>query len=218
MHGGGALLTAEQVGGALGIDVSTVYRMATDGRLRAVKVGRQWRFPAGAVQDLVSPRDVGPGSSQPDDPTLDLVAAHAAVTVAADLLGVMMVVTDMAGQPLTDVTNPCARFVEHADDPDLVQACATEWRTLASELDFAPRFRLGVLDFECARSFIRAGDRLVGMVLAGGVAPEGTVHEDLYTLDGPARAAVLGALPRVAAALSSAAPHPAGRSPKEHRS
>jgi excisionase family DNA binding protein len=200
-----ALLTAVQVGDLLGIDQSTVYRMAADGRLPAVKVGRQWRFPARVVQDLLGGSRDGPPSgadrSRGDLP--DVGAAVAATTIAADLLGVMMVVTDMQGRPLTPVANPCPRFARLAGDAEAVQACATEWRALADELDLQPHFRAGALGFECARAHIRTGDRLVGMVLAGGLAPEGDDDPDLYHLDAGARSAVLAALPRVAAALST---------------
>ena len=247
----GVLLTSAQVGAALGIDQSTVYRMAADGRLRAVKVGRQWRFPAGTVDDLLGmtanatlttdqaptpappaswlgptpaaatpaahpmslvptrPAPIGTatdassdaaGTSAPDG--LDTAAALAAVAVAAELLGVMMVVTDMSGHPLTPVANPCPRFADVADEPSAVAACAAEWRALADELDLQPRFRPGALGFECARSYVRSGDRLVAMVLAGGLAPCGDDDPDLYHLDPEARDAVLAALPRVAAALS----------------
>jgi excisionase family DNA binding protein len=200
-----ALLTAVQVGDLLGIDQSTVYRMAADGRLSAVKVGRQWRFPAGAVQDLLGGSREGPlsGADRSRRDLPDVGAAAAATTVAAELLGLMMVVTDMQGRPLTPVANPCPRFALLADDRDAIQACATEWRALADELDLQPHFRPGAVGFECARAHIRRGDRLVGMVLAGGLAPEGEDDPDLYHLDAEARAAVLAALPRVAAALST---------------
>jgi excisionase family DNA binding protein len=44
------LLTAAAVGRLLGVDASTVYRMAGDGRLPALRVGRQWRFAAEQVR------------------------------------------------------------------------------------------------------------------------------------------------------------------------
>ena len=39
------MLTAREVQDLLQVDRSTIYRMAEDGRLPAVKVGKQWRFP-----------------------------------------------------------------------------------------------------------------------------------------------------------------------------
>jgi excisionase family DNA binding protein len=52
------MLTAQQVQDLLDVDASTVYRMAGDGRLPAVRIGRQWRFPAEAIERLLVPVDV----------------------------------------------------------------------------------------------------------------------------------------------------------------
>lgn len=54
---GQALLSAQQVQDLLHVDRSTVYRMAEDGRLPAIKVGRQWRFPAARIDALLSGTD-----------------------------------------------------------------------------------------------------------------------------------------------------------------
>lgn len=208
------LLTATQVQALLGVDRSTVYRMAEDGRLPAVKIGRQWRFPAHRIERMLEVQtlpaaDVVAAPQAPSPatpPALPLDAASAVIGVAAELLGVMMVVTDLDGHPLTDVANPCARFAEAAHDPTAIAACLDEWRTMAAELDFEPRFRTGPLGFACARSYIRSGDRLIGMVLAGGVADtdDDAQEPDLYHLDDEQRRQVLATLPKVATALSRA--------------
>jgi hypothetical protein len=140
------------------------------------------------------------------------------VEVAADLLGVMMVVTDMHGRPVTDVANPSTWFSAHADEPDVLDACVAEWRDLADHPDLTPRFQEGALGFQCARAFIRHGSTLVGMVLAGGVSPspDESIDPDLYHLDDPARRRVLSALPRIAAAISTTAPRPAATAPVAH--
>jgi excisionase family DNA binding protein len=199
-----SLLTARQVQGMLGVDRSTVYRMAEDGRIPALKVGRQWRFPPEEIERLlvIGPRTAGgngiPAAELPADTAASVIA------VAAELLGVMMVVTDMTGRPLTGVANPCPWFVARADDPDTFAACIAEWKLLADELDFEPQFQTGPLGFDCARAHIRAGTSLVGMVLAGGLAPPGDDSRELYQLDEAARRRVLAGLPKVAAALSRA--------------
>ncbi len=186
------LLTALEVQELLHIDRSTVYRMAEDGRLPAIRVGRSWRFPADRIEAMLDsgPADGESGHPSPSlalgtgapalsvvpepalergpdprdldatatlDPTLNTDAASAAVEVAADLLGVMMVVTDMHGQPVTDVANPSTWFAAHADEPEVLDACVTEWRDLADHPDFTPRFQEGALGFQCARAFIRHG-------------------------------------------------------------
>jgi excisionase family DNA binding protein len=202
------LLTADEVGRLLDIDASTVYRMAGDGRLPAVKIGRQWRFPAERIARLLEPvtaPTLPPASAPTPGAPIRPDAAQPVVDVAAELLGVMMVVTDMTGRPLTAVANPCPAFEARATDADLITTCTIEWRALAEDLDFEPRFRSGALGFECARAFVRRGPELVGMVLAGGVATEGDTSPGLYALDPDQRRQVLAALPKVAATLSRVA-------------
>jgi excisionase family DNA binding protein len=255
------LLTALEVQELLHIDRSTVYRMAEDGRLPAIRVGRSWRFPADRIESLLdsghawATADGAPGMT-PDrpgsgvtgsaaipstdarppmthsatigglpmardgladagDPNLNTEAARAAVEVAADLLGVMMVVTDMHGRPITDVANQCFWFAARADEPGVLSTCITEWRDLADHPDLTPRFQEGALGFECARAFIRHGSTLVGMVLAGGVSPstDPSIDPDLFHLDDAGRRRVLDALPRIAAAISTTTPRTAAATP-----
>jgi excisionase family DNA binding protein len=194
------LLTARQVQERLRVDATTIYRMAADGRLPAVKVGRQWRFPADGVERLLA----GGGFSTPRTP-LDPAPVQAVLDVSAPMLGVMMVATDMQGRPISAVANPCPWFAERAEDDATLAACTAEWRAMADDLDFAPRFQRASLGFECARVFVRSGSELVAMVLAGGVAPEGQHAEGLHELTAEQRRVVLDALPRLSAALSRAA-------------
>lgn len=193
------LLTAKQVQDRLHVDATTIYRMAADGRLPAVKVGRQWRFPAEGVKTLLAS-----GAVASARPRLDPEAVQAVLDVSAPLLGVMMVATDLAGNPVSKVANPCPWFAERAEDEQTLAACTAEWHAMADDLDFSPRFQRASLGFECARVFLRSGSELVGMVLAGGVAPDGECSDGLHELTDEQRHAVLEALPRVSAALSRA--------------
>jgi excisionase family DNA binding protein len=203
------LLSARQVQDILHVDRSTVYRMAEDGRLPAMRVGKQWRFPADEIYRLVS---AGPViNTSPMDPQV----AAASADVAAELLGVMVVVTDMEGHPITPIANPCPWMVQHAEDPEVLQTCIAQWHRMADDHTFEPQFSEGEHGFECARAFVRSGRELVGMVLAGGVTPQGAHRTDLYDLDPDDRRRVLDALPKVAAALSRTASAPGA--PKEER-
>lgn len=204
---GQALLTARQVQAMFGVDRSTVYRMAEDGRLPALKIGRQWRFRPEQIERLLVAAPVAGADTLNDAPAAAAslpTSAAAVVEVAADLLGVMMVVADMQGRPLTGVANPSNWFATRSDDPASLADCVAEWKSLAEEPDFEPHFQTGQLGFQCARAYIRSGTSLVGMVLAGGVAPPGRETDDLYHLDATQRSRVLAALPKVAAALSRA--------------
>ena len=201
------LLSAADVSTALGVDRSTVYRMAADGRLGAVKVGTQWRFPPAAVETLLA--DGVAGHTGPrGEPAVPLRTARESVLRAvAPLLDVMMVVTDMQGHLLTDVVNPCMWYRQRHDDPALLEACTTQWRRMAGELELTPRLEVGSHGFACARSFVRDGDKLVGLVVAGGIAPDpedrgAALDAGLHFLDARQRARLLAELPRVAAAIS----------------
>jgi excisionase family DNA binding protein len=210
------LLTARDVARLLGVDTATVYRMAGDGRLPGVRVGRQWRFPNERVRAAL--RRGLPAASNPAERPSDgrapgwsdpqLVSALAGFT--ADALGVMLVVTDMEGRPITPILNPCPAIANRLANPGVLATCTLEWRTLATDLDFEPRFRLGAMGFECARALIRSGSELVGTVLAGGLAAAGSERPDdgLYHLDDARRRTIVRLLPRLAAVLSRLAGHP----------
>lgn len=270
-QGSRPFLTALEVQELLHIDRSTVYRMADDGRLPSIRVGRTRRFPAQAIAELAAGSGPavpaaapaitaatagptsGPSASLSSDPSAGPSAgnrrpldrdeglqviqlppaapsgpdpestlrpvAQATIDVAADLLGVMMVVTDMAGRPVTGVANPCPWFAENSAVGDVLATCVAEWRDLAADPDLTPRFAAGALGFECARTFIRSGNSLVGMVLAGGISPadRDSIDEGLYHLDSAARDEVLHALPKIAAAISTQVPQQAAAADKENR-
>lgn len=195
-----SLLSARQVQDVLHIDRSTVYRMAEDGRLPAIRVGKQWRFPANEIYALVSGNPPVVNTS-PLDPTV----AAAMADLSGDLLGVMVVVTDMDGHPITPIANPCDWMSEHSDEPQVLETCIAEWQDLAEDHTFEPQFKPGEFGFECARAFVRSGRELVAMVMVGGISPAGEQRPDLYHLDPQGRERVLDALPRIAAALSRTA-------------
>ena len=184
------LLTTKDLQALIHVDKSTIYRMAEDGRLPAIKIGRQWRFPADRIaewlgEDIVVDRDgdsaasaKGPATAAaaPTTSTLQqLLPAEPAQAIAdlvADLFGVMAVVTDMEGRPITTVANPCGFFATVHEQPGAVEHCVEGWRLLGAEIDLEPKFIPSHLGFLCARTFIRVGSELVGMLIVGGVTPK----------------------------------------------
>lgn len=155
------------------MDRSTIYRMAESGRLPALKVGRQWRFPEDRLYQWLNHR--APQTESVPPPALDGLlgpeALQAFTVLIGELLGVMVVITDMAGHPLTDVGNPCGLFSAAHQYPGVLERCVAGWRDMAGEPDLDPRWEPTPLGFLCARTFVRVGDHLRGMVLAGGIAP-----------------------------------------------
>ena len=183
-------LTTRQVQDLINVDRSTVYRMAEDGRLPGVKVGRQWRFPADQIAALLGMPTVDDAGANPAADELATApltppggaadlhrlllpdAAQSIADLLGDLFGVMAVVTDIDGKPLTSVAHPCGFYDAIARQPGAAAACLEGWRGLAASPDVHPRFVPSHLGFLCARAFIRVGNELVGMVIVGGVTPK----------------------------------------------
>jgi excisionase family DNA binding protein len=197
-----AMLTARQVGDLLDVDATTIYRMAGDGRLPAVRVGRQWRFPADAIDRLLAPEGPADPVAPSSLPSVPPGLATAVLEVVAPTLGVSMVVTDVAGRPITDVVNPAPYLAARLDDPDFVASCVHDWAGFAADPELAPRLRPSRFGFLCAHSFVRTGTSLTAMVLAGGIAPDGAPADGFFACDEDRRQLVLETLPRVAALLS----------------
>lgn len=229
------MLTTKDVQELINVDRSTIYRMAETGKLPAVKVGRQWRFPASEIEawlaiDATPRQDPTPAS----DSTIDLATmllpgiAKPLADLLGDIFGVMVLVTDLDGDPLIEPSNPCGLFRFVHESPGARSLCAGTWRDLATDGDPTPRFRSTPLGFECARGFIRVGIDLKGMVIMGGVAsanwpppPEEIQHlaeqlevdtgqlaqhvDEVFYLEPGRQTSILEFLPRIASLFSTIA-------------
>jgi excisionase family DNA binding protein len=177
-------LTSQEMQELINVDRSTVYRMAEDGRLPGVKVGRQWRFPADRVAEQLglAAEPVSDVKTQPlpSPASPDLVGvsrilrpevAQSIADLIGDLFGVMAVITDMDGHPITNVANPCGYYEAVANQPGAVEACMSQWRLFADEPHVAPRWIRTHLGFLCARTFVWVDLKPVGMIVVGGVTP-----------------------------------------------
>lgn len=169
------MLTSRDVQELVNVDRSTIYRMAESGQIPAIKVGRQWRFPAREIDRWLAGRT---GSTPAPEPIVGNLAdmllpgvASPLADLLADLFGVMVLVTDLDGSPLIEPANACGLFRFVHDTPSTHARCAETWRDLGSDPDRQPRFRPTPLGFECATGFIRVGPEVKGMVIMGGIAP-----------------------------------------------
>jgi excisionase family DNA binding protein len=175
------MLTAKDMQELLQVDRSTIYRMAEAGRLPAVKVGKQWRFPSDLVNGWLNSQATAP--TPPSQPVPDNNGCSIASLLPkacvqlmqdtfADALGVMLVVTDMEGNPVTEVSNPCGLFEAISQKPDAVKKCIDSWHSMALAIELEPRWMPTHLGLQCARGLIRVGAELKGMVIMGCVAPD----------------------------------------------
>jgi hypothetical protein len=157
-----------------------------------VRVGKQWRFAQadverwlqngryGALTATAVEAGLRPNDSfavRPADPTLanilPLNCAQAVQDAFADMLGVTIVMTDMQGHPVTQISNPCGFFdALLSGNPNGWQHCVRTWQQMAGQVALEPKFALNEMGLLCARGLIRAGAQLKGMVVVGGIAPD----------------------------------------------
>jgi len=189
------LLTTRQVQDILQIDRTTIYRLVDGGQLPAIRVGKQWRFDRAEIERWLHSQAALPASSAVSAPVTAAATAAATSSAAArpaghlsellplqcsqmiqdafaDALGVMIVVTDMQGQPLTQVSNACGLYAAVMGDQAAIARCIANWQKLAGAAMLEPRFAPSDLGLLCARGLIRGGNELKGMVFVGGIAPD----------------------------------------------
>ncbi len=176
------MLTAREMQELLQVDRSTIYRMAEAGRLPAVKVGKQWRFPGDLVNSWLNQQAATaslhpqPALSQANHADIGSLLPLACVQLIqdtfAEALGVMLVTTDMAGNPVTEISHPCGLFQAISERPDAVRKCIEGWHSLANAIELEPKWMVTHLGLLCARGLIRVGAELKGMVVMGCVAPD----------------------------------------------
>jgi excisionase family DNA binding protein len=176
------MLTAKDMQALLQVDRSTIYRMVEAGRLPAIKVGKQWRFPGDQVEQWLqrqasrSMPAAQPAPAQVNQNTLAELLPLECVQLIQDTfakaLEIMLVITNLEGRPITEVSNPCGLFKAISHVPDALEKCMETWRNLAVTIDLEPKFMPSHLGLLCARAMIRVGPELKGMVVAGGIAPE----------------------------------------------
>jgi len=172
-------LTTRQLQEILHVDRTTIYRMADGGRIPAVKVGNQWRFPRRSIEGWLKTQNAV-GATVPDVPVqssselcklLPIECVQRIQDAFADMLGVMLVVTDLNGQPITEPSNPCSLFVLAKRLPATQSRCRQEWATLANQPSLQPIFGRSHLGLLHTRGLIRVGSELKAMLVVGGIAP-----------------------------------------------
>lgn len=102
------LYTARQVQELLKINRITVYRMLQDGRLKGVKIGQQWRFPASQfehLESLISRHFVGMDNNSTT--TFPVPCIQAIQNLYVELALVGAIILDDKGHPITEVSRPC---------------------------------------------------------------------------------------------------------------
>lgn len=174
------LLTTKELQAILNVDRTTIYRMAESGRVPAVKVGGQWRFPRQQIEGWLRSGAAAPGlpaaqAAPPEVRVTDIFPVECVQLIQdsfADALGVMIVATDLDGTPVTQASNPCGLYTTAASSPVGRRRCAEMWARIGNEPSIAPRFVESHLGLLCARGLIRVGSEIRAMLVMGGIAPQ----------------------------------------------
>ncbi|NOZ71847.1 MAG: helix-turn-helix domain-containing protein [Chloroflexi bacterium] len=181
------LLTTRQLQEILQVDRTTIYRMADQGRIPAIKVGNQWRFPRLQIEAWLQSQSINaPISPLPTEggQTTPQTAQHANLAQLlplecvqliqdsfADILNVMIMVVDLEGNMLTQPSNPCGLFLATEQSPTARERCVELWNEMAQLPAIMPRFQESHLGLLCARGYVRVGAEITGMLILGGITP-----------------------------------------------
>ena len=133
----------------------------------ALPRGSPPRVAAAADPQRRAPQEASPAWPAPSTPA----PCRRCPTSCGETLGPWSWSPTSPGRPLAAPSNPCGLFDAVHRYPGVLERCIASWQALAAEVDLEPQWRATPLGFLCARSLVRVGGRLVGMILAGGVAP-----------------------------------------------
>jgi excisionase family DNA binding protein len=128
------LLTTRQVQDILKVDRITIYRMLQDGRIKGVKVGQQWRFMRREVERMLdqnaSPSEAEILAPHPVFPT------HCVQTIQdlfSDIGQIGALVIDQEGEPVTQVSHPCAFCKTIMNSAAGQNACRKSWKKFVQQ-------------------------------------------------------------------------------------
>lgn len=126
--------TVRQIQEILKVDRITIYRMLSDGRLKGIKIGQQWRFPRSEIERFLGG----------DVPTADLSSTttltsgdtsfptHCIQTIQdlyAEISQTGAMVVDLSGNPLTIFSRPnkfCSLIMTSSSGQKACQTCWAE--------------------------------------------------------------------------------------------
>jgi excisionase family DNA binding protein len=128
------LLTSKQVQDILKIERITVYRMLNDHRLKGIKIGKQWRFPASQFENLQSfEKHETEGNT---NIALSQFPTHCMQTIQnliSDLRDIPTLIVDVNGNPLTEAKHYCSlcQAIQREDDGEL--GCLGSWKNVPQQ-------------------------------------------------------------------------------------
>ena len=167
------LLTTREVLELLKIDRITIYRMLQDGRIKGVKVGAQWRFPRPEVERLMGRALPAVPAAIAEPPQAESPAsfpAHCVQTVQdlfSEVGQISALVVDLAGEPLTEVSQPCRFCRVLLQNPQGQAACRATWSEIARQSAAGTRYFTCHAGLQYLSAPVQDGDKTIAYFLAG---------------------------------------------------
>jgi len=163
------LMTTRELREFLRLDRTTIYAMLKEGRIPGFKVGGQWRFSRREIEAWLSEQraEMDEMAVHPSPDALPRDYMQSIQAIFAEAMGVGSVVTRLDGQPLTQVSNPCAFCELVLSTPEGFRRCVGSWQALARQREPSPQLRQCHTGLLYARGQIEVEDEFVAMVFAG---------------------------------------------------
>jgi excisionase family DNA binding protein len=102
------LLTTKQVQELLKVDRITIYRMLNDGRLKGVKIGKEWRFQRAEIEQMVGSAEAADVGASAEAVLTEFPAGcvEKVEELFGSMLGIAVTTAALDGEPLNAIVNP----------------------------------------------------------------------------------------------------------------
>ena len=161
-------LTAKQVIELLNVDRTTLYRMIKENRIKGVKVGSHWRFPANEVNSIMNGRtsDISLSFESPKE-VLPVHCIQPIQEVFSDIIGVTALTTDSEGNPITEISNSCSFCKMIMSTESGKDACRNSWKNLKFSNDGKPVFNTCHAGLKYSGASIKVENTEVAKLITG---------------------------------------------------
>lgn len=163
------LLTTKQVQELLKVDRITVYRMLNDGRLKGVKIGKEWRFHRLEIEQMLGKPEITAPWTSPDEILTEFPSGcvEKVEDLLGGILGIGVTTVTLSGELLNTIVNPNPFCQCILASPSGRLACRTAWGAPAAGDDQKPSFHHCHAGLTFLRHPVLIDDRTAAWVIAG---------------------------------------------------
>ncbi|MGD0172889.1 MAG: PocR ligand-binding domain-containing protein [Anaerolineales bacterium] len=163
------LLTTHQVKELLKVDRITIYRMLNDGRLKGVKIGKQWRFHRSEIDQLLGKPDSASADNTAEEVLTEFPSGcvEKVEDLLAGILGIGVTTVNLRGEPLNAIVNSNSFCQLILSSETGRQACQAAWRGPEPSQADKPSFQVCPAGLCFFRSPVAVSGRNVAWVISG---------------------------------------------------